>query len=76
MALVVTRSPNWAHCWGEAPLPEEAIAIGIMGIVDGGKEGALLQYDTGTYALGRDGTIIVLDTQEIVQALAKVEFNP
>ncbi len=76
MALVVTRSPNWAQYWGEGRLPAGAIAIGIVGIVDEGKEGALPQFDTGAYALGRDGIITVLDTQEVVQALAKVEFNP
>ncbi len=71
MALVVTRSPSWEHFWGELPLPEGAIAIGIVGIVDEGKEGALLQFDTGAYALGLAGSIIVLDTQEVEKALAK-----
>ena len=72
MALAITRSPKWSHHWGERPLPAGVIAIGIVGIVDEGKEGALLQFDTGAYALGRDGSITDLDTQEVVQALARV----
>lgn len=67
--LNVNKDGNWQLYWGNGPLPNGAVAAGVVKRSSG--TGALIRLASGEYVQGNAGGIRTLPQQEVIKALGQ-----